>query len=88
MALTVYLVDEPNLDIAVACASADKEGHVVMIQDAVYAALSEWKGPAAYVLKADVARRGLEGRVSSSVKVIDFQELVKMMEGEKVVNFL
>ena len=86
--MTVYLADEPYLDIAVAYASADKAARLVLLQDAVYAALTGKVRDAAYVLEDDVARRGLKGKTPSSVSVIGYSDLLQMMEREKVVNFL
>jgi sulfur relay protein TusB/DsrH len=86
--LTIYLVDEPYLDIAAAYARMEKGARVVLLQDAVYSALSGRIPVEAYALEQDVARRGLGSRVPKSVKVIGYSELVQMMEKDRVVNFL
>ena len=86
--MTVYLVDEVHLDVAMAHASMDKEAHIVLLQDAVYAALTGKVHGAAFALDVDVARRGLGGKMPRSIRVIGSSDLVQMMEKEKVVNFL
>ena len=86
--MTVYLVDEPNLSIALEYASEDKEARLVLLQDAVYGASKAKIRGAVYAIDKDVARRGLGARIPASVKVIGYPELVQMMESEKVVNFL
>jgi len=86
--LTVYLADEPYLDVALAYAKMDGTARLVLLQDAVYAALTGKVQGEAYAIENDVSRRGLKGRMSSSVKVIGYSDLVQMMEEERVVNFL
>jgi len=86
--LTVFLVDEPYLDIAAAYAKMEKGVRMVLLQDAAYSALSGKVPGEAYVLESDVTRRGLGGRIPKSLKVIGYPELVQMMENERVVNFL
>jgi sulfur transfer complex TusBCD TusB component (DsrH family) len=41
-----------------------------------------------YVVADDIARRGLSSRMPPSVHTISYDELVAMMERERVVNFL
>ncbi len=86
--MTVYLVDEPFLDIAIAYASKDTTAHIVLLQDAVYSAPRVQAPAPVYVVADDVARRGLSARMPPSVRTISYDELVAMMERERVVNFL
>ena len=86
--MTLYLVDEPHLEIATAYAKIEKGARMVLLQDAVYSALTGKVPGEAYALENDVARRGLGGRVPKSLRVIGYSELVQMMEKERVVNFL
>lgn len=85
--MTVYLVDEQFYEDAVSYASRDTESKVVLLEDAVYFATRPATVPF-FVMRDDAARRGLESKISSSVKIITYDDLVKMMEEEKVVNFL
>ena len=85
--MTIYLVDEPFIDIAVSYAK-DKSARIVLIQDAVYASATVHAPGEVCVIKDDVARRGLQSRIPPGISVIDYDELVRMMETEKVVNFL
>ena len=86
--MTIYLVDEPFVDAAVAYASLDDNSQVVLLQDAVYSATSNMKLDRIYVIEDDVARRGLGSKIPSTVNVITYDKLVQMMKKEKVINFL
>ncbi len=59
-----------------------------MLEDAVYAVTKGKVGGNVYVLSDDVNRRGIKSKIPSSVRVIGYTDLVKMMEADKVVNFL
>ncbi|MDG6901406.1 MAG: hypothetical protein JRM80_05535 [Nitrososphaerota archaeon] len=86
--MTIYLVDEPYIDVAMAYASSDGEASLVLLQDAVYATQTGRVRGKAFALDLDVMRRGLAGRIPPSVTVIGYPELVQMMERDRVVNFL
>lgn len=86
--MTIYLIDEPYLEVALEYAKKDGAARLVLLQDAVYAALTGRVRGEAYVIESDVSRRGLNARMPSSVKVIGYTDLVQMMEKERVVNFL
>jgi sulfur relay protein TusB/DsrH len=87
VALTVYLIDEPFADVGLTYASEDSMAKVVLLQDAVYLARGALKGEI-YVIRDDVARRGLEHSISPAVHVIDYLGLVDMMEKDRVIGFL
>ena len=72
-----------------AYASGDSQARVVFLQDGVYAARS-WKGRGeACVLRDDASRRGLgTEQFPSGVRTVSYDDLVGMMEKEKVVSFL
>ncbi len=86
--MTVYLVDEAFLDIALSYSSSDKAARVVLLQDAVYSVVKGKVRGDVYVLEDDVTRRGLKSKIPQSVHTIGYAELVQMMEREKVINFL
>ena len=86
--MTVYLVDEPFVDVAVSYASGDDGARIVLIQDAVYASRTIRAPGPVYAIEDDVERRGLRSVLPSTVRAIGYEELVEMMETEKVVNFL
>lgn len=88
MVTTVYLVDEPFLDVALTYALKDTSAKIVLLQDAVYSPPGGDLPLKVFAVLADVARRGLNGKIPPSVSIIGYDELVKMMEDEKVVNFL
>jgi len=86
--LTVYLVDEPFLDIAAAYASRDPGALIVLLQDAVYS-FSRFKDATnVFAVEDDIARRGLGSKVPKNIHTISYDGLVEMMEKDKVVNFL
>jgi sulfur relay protein TusB/DsrH len=86
--MTVYLVDEPFVELAVSFAAKDELARLVLLQDAVYASRKPVSPRPVYVLDEDVSRRGLASKIPPTVNVVSFDQLVKMMEEEKVVNFL
>ena len=81
----LYLVDKPAGGPALALAAADGDAAVVLIQDGVYVDTSGFKGTV-YAVKRDVELRGLASRLPSSVKLIDYPELVDLIFAHKVVN--
>ncbi len=85
----LYLVDQPYGGNGVNLAVQDSDAVVVLIQDGVYLDVSGLSGAGrtVYAVKRDVERRGLESRVPSTVKRIGFDELVDLIEANKVVNF-
>jgi sulfur relay protein TusB/DsrH len=85
----LYLVDRPFGQNGLALAEADPGAQVVLIQDGVYLGR---RGSApirarVYAIDQDVARRGLAGRLSGDVRVIDYGTLVDLIVASKVVNF-
>jgi sulfur relay protein TusB/DsrH len=86
--MTVYLVDEPFLEVALSYAAKDPEAKVVLLQDAVYSCMAVEGRGGVFVVADDVERRGLGGRMPAGVRTITYDELVAMMETERVVNFL
>ena len=86
--MTVYLVDEPFVEVALAFAAKDDTARIVLLQDAVYSSPSVGAAGRVFVIEDDVARRGLRSRIPATVKVIGYEGLVEMMEGDRVVNFL
>ncbi len=87
--MTVYLVDEPFYDIALSYALNGDRSSIVLLEDAVYLALRENQIQVeTFAIADDVSRRGLNSKMPSSVHIITYDNLVEMMEREKVVNFL
>ena len=87
--MTVYLVDEAFYEAALSYSSLDRNARVVLLEDAVYSYLIG-KRPEVetFALSDDISRRGLESRVPSTLHIITYDDLVRMMEEEKVINFL
>jgi tRNA 2-thiouridine synthesizing protein B len=83
----LYLVDKRTGPQALALAAADSEAAVVLLQDGVYLDPSSVKGKV-YAVKRDVELRGLASRLPSSVRVIDYGELVDLIVANKVVNLV
>ena len=86
--MTVYLIDEPFVDVALSFAAEDSGARIVLLQDAVYSSPKVRAPGQVYVIDEDVARRGLKARIPPAVHVIGYDGLVEMMEKEKVINFL
>lgn len=86
--MTVYLVDEPNIENAISYASLDDSAHVVLLQDAVYSTAKLAGIKQVYVVEDDIARRGLKSTIPSRIHVISYDQLVQIMKIEKVINFI
>lgn len=85
----LYLIDKDAGEVALPLAAADPEAQVVLIQDGVYldARAVSAAGRPVYAVAADLKVRGLEGRLPSPVKAIDYGELVDLIFAHKVINF-
>ena len=86
--MTVYLIDESSFELAKSIASNDDNARLILLEDAVYLAASREQIGEVYVISDDVERRGLKSRLKSSAHLINYDQLVEMIEKEKVVNFL
>jgi len=87
--LTVYLVDEPFADIGLVYAAGDPEARIVLLQDGVYVARAGPVRGDLYMIRDDVSRRGLATHVfPTNVHMIGYDDLVEMMEKDRVVCFL
>ena len=85
----LYLIDQPIASGALALAASDSDAIVVLVQDGVYADLSDLikNGRQVYAIERDIERRGLKSRIAASVKPIGFDKLVDLIVDHKVVNF-
>jgi sulfur transfer complex TusBCD TusB component (DsrH family) len=84
----LYLVDEPFASLAFAYAALDPSTRIVLLQDGVYVAKKGAFRGEVYYIGDDATRRGLTGAFPSGAHPIGFDELMVMMENDKVVNFL
>ena len=76
------------MDIAISYAARIKDSKIVLLQDAVYSAIQLGDSSPVYAIDEDILRRGLRGKVPTSVHVINYDALVQMMEKEKTINFM
>lgn len=83
--MAVYLIDRRYSELALEMAEKDKDAKVVLIQDGVYIDTSLFKE--VFLVENDARKRGLSD-FPESVKLIDYDELIDMMEAEKVYNFI
>ncbi len=85
----LYLIDKPYGSNGLALAQQDQEAAIVLIQDGVYLDASEASraGRPVYAVKRDVERRGLNGKLSTEIKTIGFDELVDLILENRVINF-
>lgn len=83
----LYLVDKRTGPQALSLAAVDSGASVVLLQDGVYLDASSVKGKV-YAVKQDVELRGVASRLSGSVQLIDYGELVDLIMANKVVNLV
>ncbi len=70
---------------------AGREDHIVLIEDGVYALLSE-SGLGEYTnvlaIDADISARGLRGRIGPTCKTITYEELVTLCtSADQIANW-
>jgi tRNA 2-thiouridine synthesizing protein B len=85
--MALYLVDKLYGQSGLKLAALDEEAKVVLIQDGVFLDASGLSGAEVYALSEDVEKRGLQNVIPSSVKRIDYGELVDLIVENKVYNF-
>ena len=85
----LYLIDKPFADSALGLVREDSAAAVVLLQDGVYLSVEPVlaAGKKVYAIGRDVERRGLSGRISNSVRLIDYHQLVDLLLANKVLNF-
>jgi sulfur relay protein TusB/DsrH len=87
--LTIYLVDEQFADMGLKYATDDPGARIVLLQDGVYVARSVALRGEFYVIRDDLTRRGLGTHAfPTNVHTIGYDDLVEMMEKDRVVCFL
>lgn len=86
--MVVYLIEESSYELAKLIASKDDNAHLVLLEDAVYLAASPKQIGEVYAISEDVERRGLKSKLKSSTHLINYDQLVELIEKEKVVNLL
>ncbi len=83
----LYLIDKRTGPQALSLAAVDSGASVVLLQDGVYLDASSVKGKV-YAVRHDVELRGVASRLSGSVQLIDYGELVDIILANKVVNLV
>lgn len=86
--MAIYLVDEPFAEIALAYAENDTFARIILLQDASYLACSKTVRAGVYVIRDDVVRRGIRSKIPANVHIIEYGDLIDMLETDKVANFL
>lgn len=61
-------------------AVADPADSIVLMHDAVYAALEKPSAHTCYALQTDLEERGLLGRTDSAITIIDYSGLVELCD--------
>lgn len=82
----LYLISRKPGEEALAICQQDKDGQVVLLQDAVYLVADGFTGAQVYALKWDVDVRGLGQHLPPMVKLISYHELIDLILANKVVN--
>ena len=89
--IMIYLVDLAKYKLAFRLIreSVNKKNiYLVLIQDGVYINPSEFPVNRVYAMKPDVEERGVASRLLHWVKIIDYGELIDLMEKYKVKSFV
>jgi sulfur relay protein TusB/DsrH len=86
--MSLYLIDRRNGDLGLDLAQKDENSKIVLIQDGVYLNVNPVKGiKEVFYVKNDLVKRGIE-KLPEGAVVVDYDELIGMMESENVINFM
>jgi sulfur relay protein TusB/DsrH len=83
----LYLLDHQFVSSALPLLEHDEDAVVVLIKDGVYIKLEKIKAKKIYAMKDDVEKRGLSHILEGKVEMIDYPELIDLIEANKVANF-
>lgn len=85
--MTLYFADSAGLKLALELAGNETEAKIVLVGDGVYPSLPELApGVKVFAIEDDVRRRGATTRISPSIKLIGYAELVDLIIKHKVIN--
>ncbi len=86
--MAVYIIDKRFADLGLDIAKRDKEAKIVFIQDGVYInSPSVEDGTSLFYLKSDLQDRGITS-LPEGAKKITYEELIDLIEKERVYNFI
>ena len=87
----IYLVDLAKYRLAfrLISSSSQKDNiHLVLIQDGVFINPDDFPVDKVYALKEDTEERGMISKLTNKVKIIEYHELVKLIEKYPVKSFI
>lgn len=86
--MSLYLIDRRNGDIGLDLANMDENSKVVLIQDGVYFEVAPIQGrKQVFYVKNDLAKRGID-KLPEGAVIVDYDELIDLMENENVINLI
>lgn len=85
--MCVYLCDKPFGENGLKIAQHDDDAKIVLIKDGVYLDTSGLGDKKVYAMKDDVEKRGLSNRMNNA-ELIDYSQLIDLIEDNKVMNFV
>jgi sulfur relay protein TusB/DsrH len=86
--MNVYLLDKAFADNALRLLPFDQDAAVVLIKDGVYLDAGQIKTQKVYAIEEDVKLRGVAHRLEGKAEIIGYPELVDLLVGNKVMNFV
>ena len=86
--MAVYLVDKRYADLGLDLASRDESAKLILLQDGVYLGISPVEGKMeVYYVENDLAKRGID-KLPNGARMINYDELIGLMEQETIYNFI
>lgn len=86
--MALYLVDKRYAELGLDLASKDDKARVVLLQDGVYLGISPVEDRMeVFYVENDLAKRGID-KLPNGAKMINYDELIDMIEQEVVYNFI
>lgn len=86
---SLYLLSRFPDDLGLGLAAADSGAKVALAQDGVLLDCADLAagGAEVYALRSDAERRGVVQKIPSSVRLVDYGELITLIVENRVISF-
>ncbi|MCD4785489.1 MAG: hypothetical protein K8T10_16840 [Candidatus Eremiobacteraeota bacterium] len=86
--MSLYLIDKKLAELGLQMAEKDDEAIIVLIQDGVYSDVSSISNSKrVFLVESDVEKRKIEN-IPENTKTISYNDLIDLIEKEKVLSFI
>jgi sulfur relay protein TusB/DsrH len=88
--MALFLIDKNLSQMGLLLAKTEENARVVLIQDGVFIEVSRddfLPGTEIFYVENDLAKRGIEN-IPEGSRMINYDELIDLIENEKIYNFI